>query len=96
MWREACPNADPTCTELTLEKLLLIYADMPNEVVCQVALWADVVGHLTNDMRARGTTPSRALMDGGEMIRARLRQLAVQSDLARAVIIVIRAGQPAG
>jgi hypothetical protein len=91
MWREACPNAHTIFAELTLEKVLLITAEMPNEVVCQVALWADVVGHLTNDMRARGTTPSRALMDGGEMIRARLRQLAVQSDPARAVISVIRA-----
>ena len=70
--------------------MLLISADLPNEVVCQVALWADVVGHLSNDIRARGTTPTRAFRDGGEMIRARLRQLAVQSDQARAVINFIR------
>ena len=96
MWREACPSAHTAFDELTLENVLMITAAMPNEVICQVALWVDVVGHLSNDIRARGTTPTRAFRDGGEMIRARLRQLAVQSDLARAVIIVIRAGQPAG
>ena len=95
MWREACPSAHTAFDELTLENVLMITAAMPNEVICQVALWVDVVGHLSNDIRVRGTTPTRAFRDGWEMIRARLRQLAVQSDLARAVIIVIRAGQPA-
>ncbi len=64
---------------------------MPKEVVLQVALWIDVVGHLSNDIRALGTTPARVVLDGGEMVKAHLRQLAVQSDEARAVIRLIRA-----
>ena len=90
MWREACPSANPVFTDLSLEKVLMICPDMPKEVVCQVALWVDVVGHLSNDMRAQGTSPTRALIDGAEMIKARLRQLAVQSNEASAVISAIR------
>jgi hypothetical protein len=95
MWREACPSASPIFNNLSLESVLLISPDMPKEDVCQVALWVDVVGHLSNDLRALGTSPSRALRDGAEMIRARLRQLAVQSEEARAVISLIRAASSA-
>jgi hypothetical protein len=62
----------------------------PDEDV-QVALWTDVVGHCANDIRAAGATPSRAFEEGGDMMTARLRFLAVQSDSARTVILRIRA-----
>ncbi len=95
MWREACPSANQVFTELSLEKVLMISPIMPKEVVCQVVLWVDVVGHLSNDMRALGTPPARAFVDGGEMIKARLRQLAFQSEESRAVIRLTRAVVPA-
>jgi hypothetical protein len=90
MWREACPSANLIFEHLSLETVLLISPELSEEVVPQVALWVDVVGHLSNDMRAQGTSPTRALIDGAEMIKARLRQLAVQSNEASAVISAIR------
>mgnify|MGYP000429535885 CR=1 FL=1 len=90
MWREACPSANLNFEHLSLETVLLISPELSEEVVPQVALWVDVVGHLSNDMRAQGTSPTRALIDGAEMIKARLRQLAVQSNEASVVISAIR------
>ncbi len=74
--------------------MLMISPDLPNEVVRQIALWVDVVGHLPNDIRALGITPSRIFSDGWDMIKARLGQIAVQSDEARAVIRGIRSASP--
>ncbi len=81
--------------DLSLEKVLMISPGMPKEDVLLVALWIDVVGHLSNDIRVLGTTPARAFLDGAEMIRARLRQLAIQSDAASAVIRVVSAAASA-
>jgi hypothetical protein len=90
MWRQACPSASSIFHEFTLEKVLLLCSDLSGEDVPQVALWADVVGHLSNDIRALGMSPTRALLEGEGMMAARLRQLALQSDGARAVIRLIR------
>ncbi len=62
-----------------------------NEIVVQVATWTDVDGHLSNDIRAMGTPATRVFAVRGEMMVARLRQLAIQRDWAKAAIIVIRA-----
>ncbi len=75
-------------------KVLMVSPGMPKEVVLQIALWVDVIGHLSNDSRALGISPSRSFLDGGELIKTRLRQLAVQSDEARAVIRGIRTASP--
>ncbi len=91
MWAEICPSACPRFAHLTLEMVLLLSPDLLPDEVVQVALWTDVVGHCANDARAAGTAPSRVRREGGEMMAARLRFLAVQSDPARAVIRRIRA-----
>ena len=92
MWAAACPGA---ClyifSRLTLEQALLLSPDLHPDVVVQVALWTDVVGHCANDARAVGTAPARVFVEGEEMFGARLRFLAVQSDSARTVIRQIRA-----
>jgi hypothetical protein len=64
---------------------------MSNEMVVQVALWTDVAGHLSNNIRVIGTSPVRVSATGSEMMGARLRQLVIQSDSAKAVIMAIRA-----
>ncbi len=68
----------------------MLCPDLSRGVVLELALWVDVVGHLSNDMRALGMSPTRTLLEGGDMMSARLWQLAVQSDEARAVIRAIR------
>ncbi len=80
----------PFFYNLTLEKVLMLCPDLTRQVVLEMALWVDVVGHLSNDMRALGMSPTRTLLEGGDMMSARLRQVAVQSDEARAVIRSIR------
>ena len=70
--------------------MLLTLGLLPDEVI-QVALWADVVGHCANDIRALGTVPSRVLMEGEAMMVARLRFLSIRSDQTRTVIRMIRA-----
>ena len=91
MWGEACPHVNALFAELTLEDSLLLSPGLPNEVVPQVALWTDVVGHLSNDIRANATPPTRVLAIGADMVAARLRHLAVLCDGAGAVITLIRA-----
>jgi hypothetical protein len=91
MWAEACPSSDPSILVLTLELVLLITPEMSDLVISQAALWSDVVGHCANDIRMQGLSPERVFREGGGMFTARLRQLAVQSDSARAVICLIRA-----
>ena len=63
---------------------------LPKEVVSQVAIWTDVVGHLSNDIRANATPPTRVLAEGVDMIAARLRHLSVLSDGAGDVIRLVR------
>ncbi len=91
MWGEACPSANAIFSRLTLEDALLLTQGLSNEIVAQLALWTDVVGHLSNATRANATPPARVLAEGGEMLAARLRHLAVLCDGAKSVIIVIRA-----
>ena len=91
MWGEACPSANVIFARLTLEDALLLTPGLSNEVVAQVALWTDVVGHLSNTIRANATPQARVLAEGSEMVAARLRHLAVLSDGAKSVIILIRA-----
>ncbi len=64
---------------------------LSNEAVSQVVIWSDVVGHLSNDIRANATSPIRVLEIGADMVEARLRHLSVLSDGAGAVIRLIRA-----
>jgi hypothetical protein len=90
MWRQACQNASTIFYNLTLETVLMLSPGLTSGEILEVALWVDVVGHLSNDMRALGMSPTRTLLEGGDMMVARLRQLAVQSDAARAVIRGIR------
>jgi hypothetical protein len=59
LWRQACPSASPIFNNLSLEKVLLLCSDLSGDDVPQVALWADVVGHLSNDIRALGMSPTR-------------------------------------
>jgi hypothetical protein len=93
MWTTTCPSTDAIffCAELTLEVVLLLSPRLAPDVVVQLALWSDVVGHCANDIRACGTAPARVLAVGHEMMAARLRFLALQSDGTRAVIRRIRA-----
>jgi hypothetical protein len=91
MWAVACPSASTIFVELTLERTLLLSSDLLPDEDMQVSLWTDVVGHCVNDARATGSLPSRVFSEGDEMMIARLRCLAVQSDTARAVIQRIRA-----
>jgi hypothetical protein len=91
MWGEACPNAHAIFANLILEESLLLSPGLPNEVIPQVAIWTDIVGHLSNDIRANATPPSRVLTMGVDMIVARLRHLAVLSEGARAVIVSVGA-----
>ncbi len=77
--------------EVSLEVVLLLSPRLAPDVVVQLALWSDVVGHCANDIRAAGTAPALVLAVGHEMMAARLRFLAVQSDLSRDVIRGIRA-----
>jgi hypothetical protein len=95
MWAVTCPSASMCFAQLTLETALLLSPGLLPDEVVQVALWTDVVGHCANDARAAGIAPSRVLQEGGGMMAARLRFLAVQSDSARTVIRRIRAA-PAG
>ncbi len=91
MWCEAGPSANAIFCRLTLEDALRLTQGLSNEIVAQLALWTDVVGHLSNAIRAKATPPARVLAEGGEMVAARLRHLAVLSDGAKSVIILIRA-----
>ncbi len=91
MWGEACPNAHAIFANLTLEESLLLSPGLPNEAVPQVAIWTDIVGHLSNDIRANATPSNLVLATGADMIVARLRHLSVLSDGAGAVISLIRA-----
>ena len=92
MWAAACPSANLLWfSQLTLEQALLLSPNPLPDVDVQVALWSDVVGHCANDARALGTAPARVFEEGGEMMIARLRFLAVQSDSTRTVIRRIRA-----
>ena len=92
MWLACCPSTDNIFfSELTREMVLLLSPRLAPEVVVQLALWTDVVGHCANDIRAAGTAPAQVLAVGHEMMAARLRFLAVQSDLSRDVIRGIRA-----
>ncbi len=91
MWRTACPNSSIFFENLTLEQALFLSPDLSNDLCEQLALWSDVVGHMSNDIRAMGTSPSRVFSDGAGVMIARLRQIVVQSDEARAVISEIRA-----
>ena len=91
MWADACPSSDTLVLNMTLEAALLLTPELPNEVVPQVALWTDVVGHCANDIRSQGISPAQVRRGSGGMFAARLRQLALQSDSARAVISSIRA-----
>ena len=59
MWQETCPRFVNIFQRMTLENLLLISPDMPNEVVAQIALWTDVVGHASNDIRYMGISAFR-------------------------------------
>ncbi len=90
MWRQACPSANRIFNNLTLERVLMLCPGLTSEAVLEVALWVDVVGHLSYDMRALGMSPMRTLLEGEDMMSARLRQLALQSEEARAVIRAIR------
>ena len=90
MWEAACPGSHPIVRNMTLEHALLLTPDLPSDAIVQLALWTDVVGHLSNDSRLTGISPTRVLREGVGMIGARLRQLAVQSDQARGVIGSIR------
>ena len=90
MWRALCPRAHPCFDELTLEQALLLSPDLPFEVCVQIAVWTDVVGHLSNDIRATGIPVAVVAGSGEAMMDARLRQLAIQSDGAKAVILSIR------
>jgi hypothetical protein len=95
MWLQACPSTDVIFfSQLTLELVLLLSPRLAPDVVVQLALWTDVVGHCANDARAAGTAPARVLAEGHEMMNARLRFLAVQSDCSRVVIQRIRAASP--
>jgi hypothetical protein len=91
MWGSACPMANPCFAQLTLEQALILSSDLTPDDVVQVALWTDVVGHCANDIRATSATPSSVSREGDNMMRARLRFLAVQSEPARTVITRIRA-----
>ena len=96
MWRAACPRADCCFNALTLEQAMLLSPHLSPDVCVQIAIWTDVVGHLSNDIRA-GSAPAPVNDEAGEgMVHARLRQLAVQCDGAKAVITVIRAAAAAG
>ena len=96
MWRAACPRADCCFNALTLEQAMLLSPNLSPDVCVQIAIWTDVVGHLSNDIRA-GSAPAPVNDEAGEgMVHARLRQLAVQCDGAKAVITVIRAAAAAG
>ncbi len=86
MWKATCPSASPRFAQLTLEMALLLSPDLLPDDVVQVALWTDVVGHCANDARALGTSPTRMLAEGHEMMAARLRFLSSQSESTRAVI----------
>ena len=88
---EGLPQGKHIFSDLTLAEAFLLSPDMPNEVIVQVALWTDVVGHLSNDIRANATLPSRFLVAGKDMIEARLRHLAVLCDGTGAVIRLIGA-----
>jgi hypothetical protein len=90
MWGVVCPSRHVFFTNLTLEDSVLLSPGLPNEVVPQIALWTDVVGHLSNSIRANAIPPSRVLVEGEDMMEARLRHLSVQSDGAGAVISLIR------
>ena len=97
MWTTACPSTEPIFfSQLTLELVLLLSPRLAPDVVVQLALWTDIVGHCANDVRALGTAPARVLADGLEMMNARLRFLAVQSDCSGAVIRRIRAASANG
>ena len=75
---------------------MLLSPHLSPDVCVQIAIWTDVVGHLSNDIRA-GSAPAPVNDEAGEgMVHARLRQLAVQCDGAKAVIIVIRAAAASG
>ncbi len=91
MWEGACPSALPIFVNFSFEKALLLSSELTHEQAVQIALWTDVVGHCANDVRAAGTLPANVLLHGAEMMKARLRFLAVQSDSAREVICAMRA-----
>jgi hypothetical protein len=90
MWGEVCPHAHCVFANLTLEDALLLSPGLSNEAASQVAIWTDVVGHLSNDIRANATSPTRVLAEGADMMEARLRHLSVLCDGAGAVIRLIR------
>jgi endonuclease/exonuclease/phosphatase family metal-dependent hydrolase len=95
MWTTTCPSVDNIFfSELPLESVLLLSPRLAPDVVVQLALWSDVVGHCANEIRALGTAPAQVLADGHEMMAARLRFLAVQSDCTRSVIRRVRAASP--
>ncbi len=91
MWEGACPSALPVFVHFSLEKALLLSPELTRDQAVQIALWTDVVGHCANDVRAARSAPSEVLLQGGGMMKARLRFLAVQCDGARAAISVMRA-----
>jgi hypothetical protein len=94
-WKEACPQCNIIFANLSLEDALLLSPGLPKEVALEVCIWSDVVGHLSNDIRANATLPSRFLVAGKDMIEARLRHLSVLCDGTGAVIRLIgAASQP--
>jgi hypothetical protein len=45
MWRQACPSANAIFDNPTRKKVLMLCPDLTREVVLEMALWVDVVGH---------------------------------------------------
>jgi hypothetical protein len=95
MWRAACPNSNIVFENLTLEQALFLSPDLSTNTCVQLALWSDVVGHLSNDIRAMGTPFVLTAGAGTEMVNARLRAVSVLGDDIRPVILQIRAAASA-